>query len=234
MRMMWLAAVALVSCGGHDAAAPTDEQLCKKMSTLCKEAGKIECFTAEDWSDMARDVGKDTTTKFRRCVAKATDCGALTGCMVEVGLDIRRDFGGKAVHDHAHDDVGHHDEGHDDSPRPAVHYDKVTVRPGEDAFGHHIAVSIELTVESGMPHVGGHTEVEAACDNQTDKADAFFMKMTDARKGDQRTDTIKLFDAGGLKAAPTRCELILSLDRGATPPQKFCYENGATTPGACK
>ena len=195
---------------------------------------------------MASDVGKETTTKFRSCVAKANDCGALTGCMVEVGLSIKRDFGdklgkdGHADHDehegHGHDDHDVHDHAVPvrDDPRPAVHYDKVTVRPDKDSFGHNISVSIELTAETDMPHVGGATTVEAACDNKTDKEDAFFMAMSDARKGDKKTDTIKMFDAGGLDAPPAKCELILSLERGATPPTKFCYQNGATTEGACK
>jgi hypothetical protein len=236
MRVMLLVAMSMVACGSSTT-APTDELLCKKMSTLCKELGDLECFTAEDWKEMQRDVGKDTTTKFRRCVAKANDCGALTGCMVEVGLDIRRDFGDRL---NERDEADEHD-GHDHGPahggddsRPAVRYDKVTVRPGEDSFGHHISVTIDLTAETDMPHVGGATEVEAACDNQTDEEDAFFMKMSDARKGDKRSDTIKLFDPGKLTAPAARCELTLSLERGATPPQKFCYLNGATTAGACK
>jgi hypothetical protein len=241
MRMSWAAAFVLVACGGSKSAAPTDELLCKKMSSLCSEAGKIECFTAEDWKDMAHDVGKETTSKFRSCVAKADNCGALTGCMVEVGLSINRDFGGKLSKHDDHDDVDTHDHDmHDhgapsgDDTRIAVHYDKVTVRPDQDTFGHNISVSIELTAETDMPHVGGATTVEAACDNKTDKEDAFFMAMSDARKGDKKSDTIKMFDAGGLDAAPTKCELILSLERGATPPAKFCYQNGATTEGACK
>jgi hypothetical protein len=240
MRVMLLTAMSMVACGGSTT-APTDELLCKKMSTLCAEAGKIPCFTAEDWAEMQSDVGKDTTTKFRKCVAKATDCGALTGCMVEVGLAIHRDFGsGKArdTHEEAPDTDDDPHAGHDHAAhggaRHAVHYDKVTVRPGEDAFGHHISVSIELTVESDMPHVGGHTAVEAACENETDEEDAFFMKMSDARKGDKRSDTIKMFDKPGLKVPPAKCQLILGLDGGATPPTKFCYAAGATVPGECK
>lgn len=239
----------LAACGGGHGSEPTDEQLCKKMSTLCESVEHLDCFTAKDWAEMQHDIGKDKTTKFRRCVAKANDCGGLTGCAVELGLSLRG-LGGKQPHEHhdddRDDDVTHHDDGdhgngdHDDHSAPSagsqslLHYDSVTVRAVKDSFGYHIAVSIELTVDGDMPHIGGEPTVEAFCDAKTDKGEAFRMKLTDAQKGDRRSDTIELFNGQDFDAAPARCDLILSVSKGSTPIQKYCYENGKTSPGACK
>ena len=240
MRMVgWLVVPLLVACGGSKSADPTDEQLCKKMSGLCDSVEHLQCFTAKDWAEMQHDIGKDKTLKFRRCVAKATDCGGLTGCAVELGLSLRG-LGSKP----SHDDDSHHEDHHaiehdddnddDDGAHAAVHYDSVTVRSAQDSFGYHVAVSIELTVEGDVPSAGAETTVEAFCDGKNDKGDAFFMKLSDAKKGEKRSDTINLFDSAEFDAPPKKCDLVLSMSKGSTAPAKYCYENDKTTPGACK
>lgn len=228
----------LVACGGSKSSDPTDEQLCKKMSGLCASVEHLQCFTAKDWTEMQHDIGKDKTMKFRRCVGKANDCGALTGCAVELGLSLR-DFADKTTHDQTDDSHDkpqaiEHDDDDDDGAHAAVHYDSVTVRAAQDSFGYHMAVSIELTVEGDMPDAGSEATVEAFCDGKNDKGDAFFMKLHGAKKGEKRSDTINLFDSAEFDAPPKKCDLILSMSKGSTAPAKYCYENDKTTPGACK
>jgi hypothetical protein len=245
MKLRWLVVPLLVACGSKSS-EPTDEQLCKKMSGLCSEVEQLECFSAKDWAEMQHDIGKNKVTKFRHCVAKANDCGALTGCTVELGLSLRglTPKHSKTDDDDSHDVTEHHDVteehhsvsggGANDGAQAAVHYDSVTIRSAQDSFGYHLAVSIELTVEGDMPHVGGQTTVEAFCDGKNDKDDAFFMKLSDAKKGEKRSDTINLFDSAEFDAPPKKCDIVLSMSKGTTAPAKYCYENEKTTPGACK
>jgi len=118
--------------------------------------------------------------------------------------------------------------------RPAVRYLSVTTRAAPTAFGYELSVTTELEVIGRMPHVAPHVKVDAACGNQTDTENAFFMDLSDAQVGDRKVSTAKLFGMRELPDAPGQCEFTLSLTEGATGPERFCYQNGATTPGKCK
>jgi len=85
-----------------------------------------------------------------------------------------------------------------------------------------------------MPNVAPSVKVLADCGGKTDDDDAFFNDLSNARPGERKVDESKLFGMEGLAGPPERCEITLSLERGATPPQRFCYRSGETTPGACK
>jgi hypothetical protein len=218
--------VLLAACGGDK--APTDERLCQKMTTLSD--GELPCMSARDWATMEHDVGHDAVVKVRACTASAQSTEALVLCWAQVGV-----YASKHVSDKRHksDRVSKAEER--DTSSPSVHFDSVTVKPTEDDFGHQLALSIELTVTSAMPRGRARVHVEAACGLRVDVQDAFFMMLSDAQPGDKRSDTVKLFEIGdALPAAPARCELILSLTVGVTPPAKYCYQDGRTVEGACK
>ncbi len=116
----------------------------------------------------------------------------------------------------------------------AVRFDRVTVRTAPTAFGHGVSVAIELTVIGAMPHIAPTVTVQAACDGATDGTDhAFFQSLDGAAIGQQRADTVALFEGSELAAPPAQCEVVLGASRGATPLAHFCFRAGATTPGTC-
>jgi len=115
-----------------------------------------------------------------------------------------------------------------------VTYTSVEVRPQQaHVRGTSVAVEIELDVTSRMPHVPPHVTVTAQCDGQHDNGDAFWMNLSRAQPGDHKVDTIELFGVRSLDEAPARCDLTLSLSKGATQPARYCYEHGATRAGRC-
>ena len=118
--------------------------------------------------------------------------------------------------------------------RPSVRYLSVDAQPAPaHVRGHELAVSIELEVTSRMPHVAPHVVVAARCGTSTDDTKAFFMDLSNAEPGDRKVATVRLFEVRTLGAPPDRCELVLSLSEGATPPQRFCHQGGRTAPGPC-
>lgn len=118
--------------------------------------------------------------------------------------------------------------------RPSVRYVTVDAHvAAAHTRGHELVVSIELETTSHMPHVAPHVEVAARCGTAVGKEKAFFMKLSRALPGDRKVDTVELFDVTTFDTPPERCELTLSLSEGATPPQRYCFQAGVTTPGAC-
>lgn len=118
--------------------------------------------------------------------------------------------------------------------RPSVRYitvdaSAVTAHVG----GHELAVSIELETTSRMPHVAPHVRVSARCGPALDEDKAFFMDLSNARPGDRKVDTVRLFGIHPFDTPPDRCELTLALTEGASPPERYCFQGGRTTPGAC-
>jgi hypothetical protein len=116
--------------------------------------------------------------------------------------------------------------------RPAVRYLSVGARPGSDTFGNYLIVSIELEVLSDMELVAPVVKVNALCGSQTDTTDAFRRDLSQARAGDRRADTIKLFSTHLTEPAEL-CDLTLSLTEGSTPPLRYCLRKGITRPGKC-
>jgi hypothetical protein len=100
-------------------------------------------------------------------------------------------------------------------------------------MGTSLSVEIELEATSAMPHVAPHVIVAARCGNETDDERAFFMMLSRARRGDRKVDTVELFRVGAFETPPERCDLTLTLSEGATQPQRYCYEHGATRAGRC-
>lgn len=118
--------------------------------------------------------------------------------------------------------------------RPSVRYLAVTAATAPaHAGGYEVTVSIELEVTSRMPHVAPHVNVHARCGPSVDEDRAFFMDLSNAVPGDHKVDSARLFSARSFEAPPPRCELTLSLSEGATPPQKYCLQDGRTTAGPC-
>ena len=193
--------------------------------------------------------------------AEAVGCAVGTGANVVASLvekfsqGFHRGATGERVTNHitrSHRSITHerHEEYHEehseesreqqtvvrsDEPsgeRPAVRYLSVSARPGIDAFGNHLIVSIELETLTDMPLIAPRLKVNALCGAQTETQEAFSHDLSEARRADRKVDTIKLFRSG-LTAPIDRCELTLSLTQGATPPQWFCLQQGTTRPGRC-
>lgn len=121
-----------------------------------------------------------------------------------------------------------------ETDRPTVKYLSVEARPSQaHVRGTSLSVEIEVEATSAMPHVAPHVIVAARCGNETDDEQAFFMTLSHTRPGDHKVDTVELFAVGAFEAPPERCELTLTLSSGATQPQRYCYENGATRAGRC-
>jgi hypothetical protein len=118
--------------------------------------------------------------------------------------------------------------------RPSVRYLAVDTRVADaHTGGHELAVTIELETTSRMPHVAPHIKVAARCGSAVDQGKAFFMDLSRAMPGDRKIDTVELFRVHAFDTPPAQCELTLSLTEGATPPQRYCFQGGHTTPGAC-
>lgn len=118
--------------------------------------------------------------------------------------------------------------------RPSVRYVSVDAHAAKaHVSGHELVVSIELETTSPMPHVAPHIKVAARCGSAVDQEQAFFMGLSRAMPGDRKVDTVELFGVDTFDTPPDRCELTLSLSEGATPPQRYCFQEGRTTPGAC-
>ena len=118
--------------------------------------------------------------------------------------------------------------------RPSVRYVAVDAHVlAAHVSGHALAVSIELETTSRMPHVAPHIKIAARCGSAVDEGQAFFMDLSKAMPGDRKVDTVELFGVTSFDTPPDRCELTLSLTKGATPPQRYCFQAGRTTPGAC-
>lgn len=118
--------------------------------------------------------------------------------------------------------------------RPSVRYVAVDAHVvAAHVGGHELAVSIELETTSHMPHVAPYVGVAARCGSVIDEGKAFFMGLSRAMPGDRKVDTVALFGVQSFDIPPERCELTLSLSEGATPPQRYCFQGGRTTPGAC-
>lgn len=118
--------------------------------------------------------------------------------------------------------------------RPSVRYITVDAHTAAaHTGGHGLTVSIELETTSRMPHVAPHVLVAARCGSATDEGNAFFMHLSNAMPGDRKVDTVRLFGVRSFATPPDRCDLTLSLTEGATPPQRYCFQGGRTTPGAC-
>ena len=118
--------------------------------------------------------------------------------------------------------------------RPSVRYIAVDAHVTDaHVRGHELAVTIELETTSRMPHVAPHLKVAARCGSAVDQDQAFFMDLSRALPGDRKVDTVGLFGVNSFATPPDRCELTLSLTEGATPPQRYCFQGGRTTPGAC-
>jgi hypothetical protein len=119
--------------------------------------------------------------------------------------------------------------------RPDVTYVSVEARPQRaHVRGTSLAVEIELEAKTVMPHVAPHVIVAANCDGQSSGEEwAFFSTLSRAQPGDRKIDTVEMFKVGALDEAPQRCELTLTLSRGATQPARYCYERGATRAGKC-
>ena len=121
-----------------------------------------------------------------------------------------------------------------ESDRPTVNYISVEARPSKaHVRGTSLSVEIEVEATSSMSNVAPHVIVAARCGSQTDQAQAFFMTLSRAQPGDRKVDTVELFGIGAFETAPERCELTLTLSKGATQPQRYCYEQGATHAGRC-
>ncbi len=118
--------------------------------------------------------------------------------------------------------------------RPSVRYVTVDAHvAAAHTGGHVLSVSIELETTSRMPHVAPHVGVAARCGSAVDQRQAFFMDLSRAMPGDRKVDTVELFGVDSFDTPPERCELTLSLTEGATPPRRYCFQAGRTTPGAC-
>ena len=118
--------------------------------------------------------------------------------------------------------------------RPSVRYVTVDAHvAAAHAGSHELVVSIELETTSRMPHVAPHVSVAARCGSAVDQGQAFFMDLSRAMPGDRKVDTVELFRVTSFDTPPDRCELTLSLTKGTTPPQRYCFQAGRTTPGAC-
>lgn len=132
----------------------------------------------------------------------------------------------------------HHGPWHAERPqesggaRPAVRYLSVSAQPGADSFGNYLIVSLEIEVLSDMENVAPFVKVNALCGSQTDTTEAFLRDLSQARAGDRRADTIKLFSSR-LTEPAVRCDLTLSLTEGSTPPARYCLQKGITRPGRC-
>ncbi len=118
--------------------------------------------------------------------------------------------------------------------RPSVRYTAIEAHLTKaHTGGHALAVTIELETTSRMPHVAPHIKVAARCGSAVDEGQAFFMDLSRAMPGDLKIDTVELFGVQSFDTPPAQCELTLSLTEGATPPQRYCFQGGYTTPGAC-
>lgn len=115
---------------------------------------------------------------------------------------------------------------------PAVTYKSVTARPEKTPFGTALTVEIDLETKTSMPHVAPHVDVSARCEGHSDSAQAFFMSLSNLGSGARVIDTAELFEMGELKAPPKSCEITLQLTGGGKP-EKFCYRDDKTVPGAC-
>jgi hypothetical protein len=203
--------LAVAGCRGDKPKPRSDAALCSKIHRLC--GTRIECFTAEDWADAAHDVGAPPVARYRACLGSADSCSDIGQCVVDLGVSAAARTS-------------------DDDDR-AVRYRAVTASLTANDFGHHLAVSIDLEVATAMPNVAPHVKVEAACGDQIDQELAFFSELSNARAGARKTDTVELFRASDLGAAPARCEVTLSLSEGSTWPARYCYRAGKTSAGAC-
>jgi hypothetical protein len=118
--------------------------------------------------------------------------------------------------------------------RPSVRYTAVDAHvTAAHTGGHELVVTIELETTSRMPHVAPYVAVAARCGAAVDQGKAFFMDLSNALPGDHKIDTVELFGVDAFATPPDRCELTLSLSEGATPPQRYCFQAGHTTSGAC-
>lgn len=116
---------------------------------------------------------------------------------------------------------------------PSVKYTSVEAVPGPTQMGgHELVVHIELEATSDMPHVGPHVEVSARCGPHSDKRDGFFMTLGNLKKGAAARDDVHLFFVPNLQQKPQKCEIALSLTGGGVI-EKYCYDAGKTTHGAC-
>ena len=65
------------SCSDH---RPTDDNLCRKMSGMCRDEYAAECFGEAEWAALTREVGTAVVTRFRGCVAAADSCDDMRDC----------------------------------------------------------------------------------------------------------------------------------------------------------
>jgi hypothetical protein len=81
MQRLFIALI-FVGCGSGHSATASDNEICEKQKQLCGASGAVECFSPQDWSEMARDLGPQKVSDFRICVVRASSCEAYALCML--------------------------------------------------------------------------------------------------------------------------------------------------------
>jgi hypothetical protein len=219
MRSAWVVVVVAIGCGeSKQRTAP----VCEKIRDLCDADAVEECPTDGDLAEAEKRVGKRAIENYFGCVRAADSCMQVVGCVGGLGNDIAGEMAeglGQVAADGAAD----------------VRYVDVDAGWSADSFGGHalaVTIEVELTAEPGIgpsPYV----TVEARCDHKVDDADASFMELSDLRRGQRRLDTVELFAPDDFRTPPRRCDLTLTLVRGASDPQRFCVEGETVRPDRC-
>jgi hypothetical protein len=76
------------SCSDH---RPTDDNLCRKMSGMCRDEYAVTCFGEAEWAGLTRELGTAVVTRFRGCVATADSCEDMRVCWELLSLAELRD-----------------------------------------------------------------------------------------------------------------------------------------------
>lgn len=247
----------LVFCLVSGACSSSAEKACRRIATMCK----ID-FTSRDIKDCTEGIDgasqlakEEIGKKLSSCVEDAASCAEAVGCAAGVGVTTFASLEDQFAKGFERSTSSHRrsqptqpseadeprrarpeqprptDSDESELARPSVRYLSVAARQGRDAFQSHLLVSIELEVTSKMPFLQPWVNVNALCGAQSDTQRAFHAELDRAQPGDRKFETITLFRTG--LVSPSPCEITLTLSKGSTPPARYCFDGGKTTPGRC-
>jgi|GEM_PF-3773070 len=80
-----------------------------------------------------------------------------------------------------------------------------------------------------MPHVGPHLAVHARCGDNSDKAQAFFMKLGGRKKGSRLSDRVRLFRVNPLRTPAPDCRITIPASQGTPTEVRYCLRNGVAS-----
>ena len=255
----WIRLVLFCSTALGSACSSPASKACHRLAEVCNAD-----FTKEDYRDCtdaidaaSRQTKADVGANVLACIPARSTCPEALGCAAGVGLstlfDAKTAFerGLKRGQSLGRKEAPRTDVDPPTPPadkpgggstsalqntddRPAVRYVKVPARRGADDFGDHLIVTIDLEVLSDMNMAMPHVKVAAICGAQSETGDAFFSMLVNARRLDRKIDTIKRFHHHELGATASHCDLTLTLTEGSTPPDHYCFRDGATVHGECR